>query len=237
MKRFCVKCGKETNELVKGLCENCFLDKNKVLEFPEKIKIDLDNRTDKIRVGYHWIENNEENLSEMLGDKLKRIAGQKRLVIVDFKAEFEEQKKKTIPASITFETVLEGVKLKVHQHVDIVLHSTISDASMKLASNYHEAIIQIRFKEKVKEEEVKEKLRQVLMALQVEKKKDELSEAVDVKKVAGGQDLFVGSQKAAKKVSNKVAKKFKADLTYSNKQIGMDRHGKHTFRHTYSIRF
>lgn len=237
MKRFCVKCGTETNDLVKGLCENCFLDKNKVLEFPELIEIDLDNRTGKIRVGYHWIENNEENLSEMLETKLKKIAGQKRLEISGFKAEFEEQKKKTIPASITFETVLEGVKLKVKEEVKIRLHSTISDASMKLASNYHEAIIQVRFKEKVKEEEVKEKLRLVLVALQEEKKKDELSEAVDIKKVPGGQDLLVGSQKAAKKVSNKISKKFNAELTYSNKQIGMDRHGKHTFRHTYSLRF
>lgn len=237
MKRFCVKCGTETNKLVNGLCENCYLDKNKVLKFPELIDLDLDNRTGKIRVGYHWIENNEENLSDMLETKLKKIAGQKRLEISGFKAEFEKQQKKTIPVFITFETILDGVTLKVKEQVNIRLHSTISDASMKLASNYHEAIIQIRFKEKVKEEEVKEKLRQVLMELQVEKKKDELSEAVDIKKVPGGQDLFIGSQKSAKKVSHRVAKKFNANLTYSNKQIGMDRHGKHTFRHTYSLRF
>ena len=82
MKRFCVKCGNETNDLVKSLCENCFLGKNKVLDFPEKIELDLDNRTGKIRVGYHWIENNEENLSEMLENKLKKIAKQKKLALV-----------------------------------------------------------------------------------------------------------------------------------------------------------
>ena len=237
MKRFCVKCGTETNDLVNGLCENCYLDKNKVLEFPEIIEIDLDNRTGKIRVGYHWIDKNDENLSQMIETKLKKVAKQKKLEITSFKAEFEEEQKKIIPVSISFETVLDGVTIKVKEPLKIRLHSTISDASMKLASNYHEAIIQIRFKEKAKEEEVQEKLRQVLMELQIEKKKDELSEAVDVKKVPGGQDLFIGSQKSAKKVSHRISKKFSADLTYSNKQMGMDRHGKHTFRHTYCIRF
>ncbi len=237
MKRFCVKCGKETNELINGLCVSCFLEKNRVLELPKRVEIDSDKRTGRVRVGLHWVEPDENTVSDVIKERLDKLAKQKKLAISGFKAVFGKEEKRIMPAQISFSVEYEGVPLQVKEDIEVFFRATISDASMKLASNYHEAIIQVRFSEKVDLKEEQAKLQEVLSALAGLKKKDELSEAVNVKKERGGYDLFIGSNKSAKKVSGQLAKKFKADLTYSNKLIGVDEHGKEKHRNTYCIRF
>ena len=240
MNRFCVKCGKETNELINGLCASCFQKSNTVLSLPERIIVDFDKRTGKIRLGREWAETNRESLELVLSRLLEKNAKIKGIKISGIRIDFDKDyffEAKSVNASVSFDAIIEGVSVPCTIETLIVFHKAISDASMKIASNYHEAIIQIRFKEKVSLKKEKSMLNKVLASLSAMKKKNELAEAVDVKKERGGYDVLIGSNKAAKTLARIVSQKHSAEMTYSNTLLGQDRHGKTTYRHSYCIRF
>ena len=73
--------------------------------------------------------------------------------------------------------------------------------------------------------------------LEIQRRKIELSQVVNSKNVPGGFDLFIGSAKAAKIVTNRLAKKYNLKVIYSNKMIGMNDNGTTKYRHTYCIKF
>ncbi len=39
LKRFCPACGSEKGPFIQGLCRECFLQKQKLVEVPEKIEV------------------------------------------------------------------------------------------------------------------------------------------------------------------------------------------------------
>jgi len=234
MKRFCVDCGKETNHLISSLCRKCFLKKNKIVELPKKIVLELDKRTGRIRIRKSWVKDTGNALEKFIEEKIKKLVKQK---IDCTKLKVQILREDPVIARVSLETLVQGVTVDFIEDIKLPFRSTLSDASMKLSSNYHEAIIQVRFEEKTDEKTEQKMVDAVLDFLKEHKKKIELSEAVDVNKQRGGQDILVGSNKAAKIVSTKIARKYNATVTYSNKLLGQDKHGKTKYRHTYCIRF
>lgn len=222
--------------LIQSLCVDCYLEKNKVIDFPEKMKIDLDKHSGKIRLGRLWVESTDANLQGFLFDKIATKMKAKLLPIKFSKMEFTRGER-SIQADITLDTVIEGADVTLKRKVILELASTISDASMKLSSNYHEAIIQARFdKDLTTPSQAKEKVDEILLLLFKYKKKNDLSEAVDIKKVRGGADLYVASKKYARKVVEELAKKYQTKVTYSNKLLGM-KDGHEYYRDYLCIRF
>ncbi len=240
MNRFCIKCGEETNDLIKSLCTSCFQKSNSVLTLPKRISIDFDKRTGKIMLGRDWLETNQENVELVISQLLEKDAEIKGLKLSGIRVDFANTnffEIKSVKTTVSFDVVVEGVKVPYSIETLIVFHKSISDASMKIASNYHEAIIQVRFTEKVSPEKENLMLNDVLTSLKIMKKNNELAEAVDVIKERGGYDVLIGSNKAAKTLARTVSKKHSAEMTYSNTLLGQDRHGKTTYRHSYCIRF
>jgi len=236
MKRFCVNCGKELDHLISSLCPECYLQKGEVLPLPEEFVIDFDSRSGRVRIGRDWVELTDQAIGEMIGDKIKSLAKPKKIPVSDIVVSLE-RKDGDIFSDVSFSVVVEGVPLLVKKNVKVRLHKTISDASMRLASNYHEAIIQIRFIKKPTLEEGRAKMAELMKFLKEQKKKIELSEVVDSKNVPGGFDVMVGSAKASKIVTNRLAKKYGLRVIYSNKMIGMNDNGTTKYRHTYCIKF
>lgn len=236
IKRFCVRCGKETQTLLNSLCPECYLQKNEVLDIPKTILIDFDKRSGKIRVGRDWIERSDDILQKVLSDKVLSLAKPKRLAVSDIAVSIEHVQESAI-AKVSFSALVEGINLQIEKSVTIHFHKTISDASMKISSNYHEAIIQVRFIGKVTLEQGKEKLRELASFILEHKKKIELSEIIDTKNVPGGFDVFIGSSKAAKIVATKIGRKYGIRPIYSNKLMGIGENSKEKFRHTYCLKF
>ena len=237
MKRFCVRCGKETNELVDSLCASCFSEAKEPLPLPREIVLDFDTRSGRIRVGRDWIPESDELFKDLAKKKAEKAAKDTRIPIESLKVGPERESDSLVNALVSFDAEVQGVKLKVSKKIAIKLHKTISDASMKLSSNYHEAIIQLRFSEAKAPQEVQRGLlAEMVRFLAEQKKKIELSEAVDIKKVRGGFDLFIGSKKAAKIVSTRFARKHSTRLIVSNTLLGTDQQGKTKYRFTFCVK-
>jgi nonsense-mediated mRNA decay protein 3 len=235
MRRFCVKCGKQKNKLIGSLCPDCYLEKNQVIGLPEKMQIEMDSHSGKYRLGRLWLEPTDENLFKYVKDKIKSLAKGQLLQINSLEIKFERQQN-NIVALVSFETFIEDVKVKVEKSLLIQLIKSISDASMKLASNYHEAILQVRFKEKFTKSQAKEKMQEIIGLLHKYKKIDVLSDVVNIKDVKGGFDMYVASKKYARKVSDELSKKYRIKAIYSNKLIGM-KDGREIYRDYLCLKF
>ena len=169
MRRFCVKCGKETNKLVGSLCPACYLEKSPVIDLPEKIQVEVDKHNGKYRLGRLWLEPTDENLFRHIEEKIRSLAKHQLLPVESLNISFE-RREKSIDAAISFKTEVEGARIEVHKKMLLELIGSISDASMKLASNYHEAILQARFREKFTKGEAKEKLQEIMVLLHCQQK-------------------------------------------------------------------
>src|SRR3989344_968031 len=144
MNRFCVRCGKQTEALIDSLCSVCYLEKHEVISLPDNIKLDFDWRSDKLRIGRNWLEKNDKVLSQFVSDSVISHAKAKRFEIAGLEIAIEAFENNAI-AHVSFVTFVEGVKLPIKKDMNISFRKTISDASMKISSYYHEAIIQVRF--------------------------------------------------------------------------------------------
>ncbi len=234
--RFCVKCGKETNELIRGLCVQCHLEKNTILDVPSKAMLDYDYRSGRIKVGREWIEKSSENIEGLVKGLVLKAASQKRMN-VDGLMVLLEPHDDNINAAVSFGTEVEGVMVKLEKKINLILRKAVSDATTKLSSNYFEATIQARFPENPTQKQQRERLEEILSALKAEKKRNELAEAVAVKKSRKGFDVVVASYKAADKVTRLIAKRNRLKVIYSNSLFGIDDSGRNKYRHTYCLKF
>ncbi len=236
MERFCVKCGKKTNALIESLCPDCYQTKHEIIALPKEMTVDYDMRSENIRIGRDWLAKSDETLSKMIADKLLSLSKPQKLDVKGLAISIEHSNE-VDKAKVLFSTEIDGVVFPVEKHVTVKFNKTISDTSMKIASYYHEAIIQVRFREKPTLEEGQAKLKEVLSKLAEQKKKIALSEAIDTKNVRGGVDVLVGSAKAAKIVSKRLGRKYGITPIYSNKLLGLSEDGKTKYRHTYCLKF
>ncbi|PIN85845.1 MAG: hypothetical protein COV47_00040 [Candidatus Diapherotrites archaeon CG11_big_fil_rev_8_21_14_0_20_37_9] len=237
MKRFCVRCGKETSEMIESICVDCHIELGDLFEFLTEVAVDYDKTSERIRVFGKWLERNNSSLAEFVEKEVAKILKKQNLGYDNFSVEFIDEKEKSVVAKVSFNVTIKGVDIGVNRGILVKFNKTVSDATMKLSSNYHEAIIQLRFNEKPSKKELEEKLNETLMLLKEQKKKIELSEAIEIRNVRGGKDLLVASNKSARIVISKLGAKFNAQTSHSNKLLGTDRHGKTQYRHTYCIRF
>ncbi|MEK6958185.1 MAG: NMD3-related protein [archaeon] len=235
MKRFCVECGKETIGLVDGLCVDCYTKLRHVLDLPRSIDVDFDKRSSRVRVDGKWVGQSETAFVKLVESIVAKAAKARGVTPDNLFVELFPKGEVTV-AKVSFNAHLGKVDIFSEAQITIRPRYTISDASMKLASNYHEAIIQLRFIENIPREAQKPGLNEVLRLLKRGKEKNELSEAVAVKPERKGYDLYVGSKKAAKKVAASLARIHETKVIHSSKLIGVDQSGKTKYRDFFCVK-
>ena len=109
------------------------------------------------------------------------------------------------------------------------------DACMRLSSQYHEAIIQLRAKEGGRKE-LKKMLPILVGFVEVMHSKNSLSAVTEVSEKKEGFDLKVGSKKAAQIAVRQMKNKFNAETKSSSVLNGVDKSGNEKYRFTFLVR-
>ncbi|MBT4870273.1 MAG: hypothetical protein HON47_01755 [Candidatus Diapherotrites archaeon] len=230
-KKFCPKCGKETDKLVGNECLDCFLKKTKLFTIKSQ-KILVCKHCNKAIIKGHW-EDLSENLIE--GEVASKVKLNTDFNLEDYKVLVELQKMGAdeYEALVKIKGFISGNLLEQEKIVWVSLKGTLCDSCMKLDAEYREAIIQLRGKDK---EESEQMLKITLDLLNKEKAKDSLSGTSKIVELKTGFDLWIGSKKAAVKVSRYVAKLYSVKLKVSSKLIGEEKSGKRKYRFTFCVK-
>ncbi|MBU1120418.1 MAG: NMD3-related protein [archaeon] len=229
--KFCPECGKTKGSFIQRFCSECYLKKHKVIFLPERIEFESCNRCSKMRFKGNWVEKNELFLIELIQSKIKS----KEFSLKNIEVKLNPTEGREINAVVFIEGELNGVSLKIKKEIVLIPLKGLCDTCMKLSSSYYEAILQARFKEKKKHSE-KELLKEINFFLGAEEKKDSLSRAIKVIKERNGFDVWIGSKRAAKKVSEELARKFNSSVVRSFTVYGVKKTGEEKKRYTFCVR-
>lgn len=233
LKKFCPRCGKDSEKLFEGFCEQCFFEKKQPYFFPEKISIEKCGRCAKIRFKGKWFEENPALLHEILELQLKSRDFEPKLLNV----EFEEIDEKNFLATAIIALMVEESVFRQEKESLLFFQPTICDACMRTTSYYFESTVQIRFdKKKFSKKESDNVFEKISKIMAIEHKSDSLAKIVDVKSQKTGFDVLIGSRKAGKKVAKAISAEFNAEVKNSYTLVGLDKTGKEKMRHTYCIR-
>ncbi|MBU0662036.1 MAG: 60S ribosomal export protein NMD3 [Candidatus Diapherotrites archaeon] len=257
MKRFCPKCGKEgsAEKFVRGFCAECYASEHEIIIAPVELKVEHCKRCAKVLVGGHWVEQGAERSARDLegtSARLARLGSQDSDALCEFveknikirgiaepetEISLEPQNNGITLANISVDGKVEGSDVHVEKQVLLKPANVLCDACMKLASNYFEATIQIRFDEKPSQEQLNEKLREAEGFLRAERKQDPLAQVIGMDRARNGVDLRIGSKRAAKVTAEALVKQTHGKVKHSFTLMGVDTSGKAKRRFTFCVRF
>lgn len=229
MAKFCPNCGSEQGPFIKGLCRQCFLAMHRPFKIPDTIIIEKCQNCAKIKVAGKLFEQNNESLEKAV----LRAAKITDLQEPKFKLVFLPAHEKIL-VKIKVSGLIDSQAISLEKQTVLQLRNMQCDSCMKTVSYYHEAIIQLRSKDREKLESAAEKTQELLSAFF---KKDSLSRTIDIKKEKNGLDLFIGSKKSASKIVRQLSKKFGVKPVVSFKITGGDKDGNIKKRFSYCLRF
>jgi nonsense-mediated mRNA decay protein 3 len=229
--KFCPKCGKETDNIIGKECLECFLKKAKLFSIKGQ-KVLMCKHCSKIIIKGHWEDFSESLISEEVASKVKINADfnlQDTKVLVELQKRSEDE----YEALVKVKGFISKNLVEQEKIIWVKIAGTMCDSCMKLDAEYREAIIQLRGKTKAESGQM---LKIAIDLLNKERSKDSLSGTSKIIELKTGYDLWIGSKKAAVKVSRYMAKLYSAELKASSKLIGQEKSGKRKYRFTFCVK-
>jgi nonsense-mediated mRNA decay protein 3 len=219
MRKFCPRCGKETEKFYDKVCKDCFLLNFSVIKkLPDKILVK------KCRSCNKYIHDKPvSSIDEFLDFYFSELLKQKEVKNVFY--EIQDDK-----VAVYIKIRVDDAE-KTEQKVLSLIPKTIlcKFCNMKF-SGYFQSILQIRAPEKLLS------LLQNEIENQIEffNKFDELAFISKIERIKSGFDVYVGSKLAATQIAKKLKSKYKAKIKVSRKLSGSIR-GKKVYRDTILI--
>lgn len=220
--KFCPKCGKETEELVEGLCSDCFREENE-MEIPGKLEIDICKYCGRIKTGGSW---RECSVEEAVEEELKKVMNPEEGVS---EIEVSREGGEDNEFKVSVKSQKSGVELGSEGFIEVEPDKGVCETCSGKISGYYEAVLQIRGETG--------KVRKALniAAKAMEESRNDSAFVSDVEEVKNGVNLFVGSQSAAKQISRRLSSAFKVERKSSKTLCGQEE-GQKKYRSTYLIR-
>ncbi|MFP4634072.1 MAG: NMD3-related protein [Candidatus Aenigmatarchaeota archaeon] len=217
--KFCPKCGKETEEMYEGLCEECFREGFE-WKFPEKIEITACKFCGKIKEGGQWRDIPlKEGVKKRVEDELNPGGRVEDMEVLPEEGE----------GRFDVSEEVEGLNLEGEAEIEVKVKEGICKDCREIRRGGYEAVLQIRG-DKEKTEEALD-----LCEKKLEERKRSEGAVTDIRERENGVDLFMASNSTAKNLARKLMTNFDADRKDSKTLRGL-REGEKIYRSTYLVR-
>ncbi len=228
---FCPLCGKKDGRFVKGFCLQCFLRKHSLVAVPEQLCFQQCTQCGKIRLLGKMLPLDKKAIAMFVEKKVK-VRGLENAVV---HVSVEETQDRQLAARILVKGIIDSVPLSFEEHLTLALKPFQCDACMRLSSQYHEAIIQLRAKGKDKKK-LKQVLPKLIRLVEAQHATNSLAAVTETAETKAGFDLKVGSKKAAQIATKQMQHLFNAETKQSSKVLGRDKTGREKHRFTFLMR-
>lgn len=208
--KFCFVCGKKTDKLIEGYCEECYNKKFNLIDVPDEVVIKCCSKCGKIKSGIAW---KDVKIPDVMKNKIK-IMGKDVSIKIDVDGKITVKAKGFLEGSKKQKQEQHEVKLKMNK-------ITCPDCSRRLGG-YYEAIIQIRG-------DVEKALNYI---------DDELAKEKGVYKIERdekGADIYLDNTHLANKFCNMLKKRFNAKVRKSYRLVTR-KEGKDIYRSSFVVR-
>ena len=209
--KFCFLCGKKTENLINGYCEECYKKKFQLIEVPEEITVAVCKKCNKIKEKNVW---KDIEIEKILRDKIKILGKNVRIKI-------EENDNLKIYAKGLLKGS-KGLKEEIHEVKVKIKKENCPDCSKK-SGKYYESVIQVRGC--LTNDDINS-IDDIVLAR---------GGFYRVEEVKGGYDFFISSKSLAKKITEFLRKKYKTKVKKSFKLV-TKQEGKDIYRDTALVR-
>jgi len=214
--KFCFLCGKKTEKLIKGYCEECYNKEFQLIKIPKKISYVICNKCNLIKYKNKW---RNLRIEDLIKQNIK-ILGNNVKVKIEMNDIFHIKAKGFLKDS-------EKLKDEIH-NVNVIINKTICPLCSKKYGGYYESILQLRGDFSVY---ITDFIGDQMILIS---KKDRKS-FYKIRKVRNGFDFYIGSKAAANKIAELLKKKYNAKVKKSFKLI-TKKDGKNIYRNIISVR-
>jgi len=219
-KKFCPKCGRETEDLHNGLCESCFLSKVSVAQkIPEKLVVK------ECRLcGKFFVNGPSESIESSVEAFLEDILKQKDIISASYRLSGNK-------ISLTLKLKKDGLEKTEEKTINLAVKKIICKTCSMRDSGYFQATLQVRTPETVLpaiENEVENQINYL-------NKYDKLAFVSNFQKVKNGFDVLIGSKNSAKQIAKILKAKYGAKIKITRKLSG-NISGKKVYRDTIIVR-
>lgn len=208
--KFCFVCGKKTDKLVEGYCEECYSNKFELLKVPEEVTVKMCSRCGRIKYRNVW---REMEVEDVLKDKVK-ILGK------DVSLRIEKNEKIHVFAKGFLK---DSKKLKREEHeIRLKINKVVCPSCSRRSGGYYEAILQLRGDVDKAMDFLDDQLANEKSVYRIERAKN-------------GIDIYLDSTHLANSLSHLLKKRFKARVrkTY---RLFTRKEGKDIYRSTIVVR-
>lgn len=235
----CVECGAQVEGLVGGSCPACFAKKNRLLQVPDVLDVEVCAHCDARHVGAHWIDPADgAPLSWVREDAVRAAARVHHRIegaVLDVSETAEDEKH--FRTTVALEGEVEGVEVTDEATLTVRVKRGVCDRCSRMFGGFYAAVLQLRATDRdVAPHELKVAHRVVREEL--ERARVSGNRAAFLAKDQpehGGHDYYVGDIEAGRQVARALRERLGAAVQESAKLVGR-KEGEDVFRVTFLVR-
>ena len=232
---FCVKCGKETEQTINGLCTECFLDGRKLTTLPHHVDVKICASCGDIGMGETWVTKDPRNaIEDAAADSLSAV---KEAKVLSVSTSSVEQESYTYVVEVNSVLDINGYTAEDSSSTIVRLKNTVCKRCSRQLGNYYEAILQIRAGSKdVPQRTIREALNRVENLVDSHSVANRQLFITKTEEVQGGIDIYLSSISLGKAAAKDLSDTYCAETNEAAKLVGLTEDGQEMYRVTYLVR-
>ncbi|MDR1403990.1 MAG: hypothetical protein LBJ20_00245 [Candidatus Methanoplasma sp.] len=232
---FCVKCGKDTENTINGLCAECFVNGRKLTSLPHHVNVSVCANCGDIKYREKWVTKDlEEAIEEAVSDSLDII---KEAEIISIRISYFEQERNTYAAAADSVLDIGGCSAEDTASTLVRLKNTVCKRCSRQLGNYYEAILQIRAGSKsVSQKTMREAMNRAEAIVDGQSVSNRQLFITKTEEVPGGIDIYLSSISLGKTIAKDLSDTYCAETKEAAKLVGQTEDGQEMYRVTYLVR-
>ena len=233
---FCVKCGRDCEESLDGLCIDCWLDGRRLTELPHHVDLKVCTNCGEFLFGDRWVKKNlEVAVQDAAVDALSVIRDAK---VVGVSTSFECQDPYVYVVTVRSDCDVMGYETTDEASTIVRIKNNVCKRCSRQLGSYYEAILQIRTGAKggLTPEQREESLAFTEDYVERAAQTNKSLFITKMEMVTGGVDVYLSSISLGKNLAKEFSEIYCAETKESPKLVGQTTDGQDMYRLTYLVR-
>ena len=232
---FCVKCGKDCEEQINGLCMECFLNGRSLMMLPHHVDLQRCTNCEEYNIRDRWVEMKEGDAVQEAALTGLAVIPEAEVVSVGTMAKAQDDT--TFEVSIEADLAVNGYMVEARGSTIVRIKNNVCKRCSRQLGNYYEATMQIRSSEKDLADDLRDEIvRRIRDSVEQQAKTNRQLFITKVQEVNGGVDLMLSSISLARSLTKDLVEAYGAESKESAKLVGQTTDGLDMYRLTYLVR-
>ncbi len=233
--RFCVKCNKDVEFPVDGLCIDCYLSGRKFATLPYYVDLDACAVCNEYFLKNKWVAlDRRDAIEDAAAEELCLLDGSR---ILSLDTNVRRQDPKTFLVNIIAQLMVRDTRVEAEASTTVRVKNTVCKRCSRVQGSYYEAILQIRSEERsVDDETLDEVFNMVVNYVEQQSKINRQYFISKAERMHGGVDFYLSSLALGRMLEKMISDRYSGQTKESSKLVGRKPDGEDMYRVTYLVR-